>query len=723
MKSLLKIALISISFVGLLLCAGCSDDELVSPTGEHGYMQVKLYKKGAISRASNLETGSELAFLRDVRKIVLTLSSNSKEFVVALTPKAVSDDAAEYGLITEPVELMPGKYTVKYYMIYGENVVDDQAEILQSGTPDEETLFEIESRHITTLDFPIQAVLKGQFAAVFGKDLSGIATPISRASIDNSSFKYEEIATAVFTFKHRANGIDYLENYPVKAKKIKGESLFSTDTIPLNAGEYTLSHFKLYNKNSALIYATDNEQKINVKHYAVSRDTVNVKMHETDAIRDYIALYNIWIAMDGKNWAWAGDEHTANANWIFKFADGTPRPVDTWGDQPGVALNGNGRVSSLNIGGFNPKGMVPDAIGDLTALEVLYLGYHSEEGGVPHEDGMVDVLNPYALAKKGVDLRANRMKIAGERSALRKQREQTPSKLLYDIKNSSTFKFTTYAQNTGAMSNRITGISERIGNLEGSLTTLFIGNGYIKELPKSFSKLVNLTDLEIYNCPMTTFPSILKELPNLVSLNFSMMRDLDIAQTDKNLDEFFRVGKSRGLIQVLYLTNNKLKILPESMKNLKKLGLLDIAYNKLTTLPALGLDVAPTQLFADCNLLTSIPNNFCKVDDLEKFSVSCNQLTEFPLLLSNKKNAGKYSIEEVDLSVNKIAGFEAGFEGIRVEKLNLNSNKFGTASKSGAFPTEFSTTKSEINFLRLCYNEIKELKAEAIKNLKVLQAL
>ncbi|MEG1685789.1 MAG: hypothetical protein RR319_07595, partial [Bacteroides sp.] len=225
------------------------------------------------------------------------------------------------------------------------------------------------------------------------------------------------------------------------------------------------------------------------------------------------------------------------------------------------------------------------------------------------------------------------------------------------------------------------------------------------------------------NCPMTTFPSILKELPNLVSLNFSMMRDLDIAQTDKNLDEFFRVGKSRGLIQVLYLTNNKLKILPESMKNLKKLGLLDIAYNKLTTLPALGLDVAPTQLFADCNLLTSIPNNFCKVDDLEKFSVSCNQLTEFPLLLSNKKNAGKYSIEEVDLSVNKIAGFEAGFEGIRVEKLNLNSNKFGTASKSGAFPTEFSTTKSEINFLRLCYNGIKELKAEAIKNLKVLQAL
>lgn len=52
-----------------------------------------------------------------------------------------------------------------------------------------------------------------------------------------------------------------------------------------------------------------------------------------------------------------------------------------WGDQPGVSLDDEGRVTGLSIEGFGAKGKVPDAIGQLTELRVLALGSHSETAG------------------------------------------------------------------------------------------------------------------------------------------------------------------------------------------------------------------------------------------------------------------------------------------------------------------------------------------------------
>ena len=373
---------------------------------------------------------------------------------------------------------------------------------------------------------------------------------------------------------------------------------------------------------------------------------------------------------------------------------------------------------------FNPKGFVPDAIGDLTQLETLYLGNHDETVSIVGDEGMEGILSHYLLAREGVDVRAHRMDIARERFALRRAQLQIASKLNYESRNARPTVYTKYAgRNKGSMSNRITGISERIGELAGTLTMVYIANGFIEELPESFGKLENLTDLEIYNCRVTTFPEQLKELPNLVSLNFSMNGNLDLESTYKNLDDFFTNGKSQGTVQLLYLNDDKLIKLPPSISNMKKLGMLDLAYNKLVELPALG-NVSPVQFMVDCNELgndknvsTPIPNNFCITDDLELFSASCNKLKKFPVLLSNMKNDGKYSIEEIDLSVNQIDGFEPGFKGVRAEKLNLCSNKFTK------LPTEFSEYSSVINFLRLSYNEITEVPFESFKNLKALEAL
>ena len=725
MKLLYQILGVFVAFLGLVLVGSCSDDEIAASQEGYGYMQLQLHKKGADSRA--LDSGKELSYLKDVRKIQITLASaGNQSFSMALMPKSVSEEGAEFGLSTVPVQLMPGTYKITYFVVYGDEVVDGQAEILQSGTPDEEVNFRVENNRLTEVDFALEAVLYGKYAAVFGKDLSAIESPLSRATVDNSEIKYDDIASAVFTFKYSSNGVSYVESYPVKAKKEKKAQLFSTDTIQMKQGDYVLSHYKLYNKNQELIYAMDEEQNVKIEHFKLLRDTVDVKLYETAAIRDYIALYNIWKAMGGEEWSWNGEGYNIGSNWVFKFADGTPRPIDMWGDQPGVGLGGNGRVTSLNLGSFNPKGFVPDAIGDLTQLETLYLGNHDETVSIVGDEGMEGILSHYLLAREGVDVRAHRMDIARERFALRRAQLQVASKLNYESRNARPTVYTKYAgRNKGSMSNRITGISERIGELAGTLTMLYIANGFIEELPESFGKLENLTDLEIYNCRMTTFPEQLKELPNLVSLNFSMNGSLDLESTYKNLDDFFTNGKSQGTVQLLYLNDNKLTKLPPSIRNMKKLGMLDLAYNKLVELPALG-NVSPVQFMVDCNELgnedlgagaTPIPNNFCITDDLELFSASCNKLKKFPVLLSNMKNDGKYSIEEIDLSVNQIDGFEPGFKGVRAEKLNLCSNKFAK------LPTEFSEYSSVINFLRLSYNEITEVPFESFKNLKALEAL
>ena len=703
MKLLYQILGVFVAFLGLVLVGSCSDDEIAASQEGYGYMQLQLHKKGADSRA--LDSGKELSYLKDVRKIQITLASaGNQSFSMALMPKSVSEEGAEFGLSTVPVQLMPGTYKITYFVVYGDEVVDGQAEILQSGTPDEEVNFRIENNRLTEVDFALEAVLYGKYTAVFGKDLSAIESPLSRATVDNSEIKYDDIASAVFTFKYSSNGISYVESYPVKAKKEKKAQLFSTDTIQMKQGDYVLSHYKLYNKNQELIYAMDEEQNVKIEHFKLLRDTVDVKLYETAAIRDYIALYNIWKAMGGEEWSWNGEGYNIGSNWVFKFADGTPRPIDMWGEQPGVGLGGNGRVTSLNLGSFNPKGFVPDAIGDLTQLETLYLGNHDETVSIVGDEGMEGILSHYLLAREGVDVRAHRMDIARERFALRRAQLQVASKLNYESRNARPTVYTKYAgRNKGSMSNRITGISERIGELAGTLTMLYIANGFIEELPESFGKLENLTDLEIYNCRVTTFPEQLKELPNLVSLNFSMNGNLDLESTYENLDDFFTNGKSQGTVQLLYLNDNKLTKLPPSIRNMKKLGMLDLAYNKLVELPALG-NVSPVQFMVDCNELgnedlgagaTPIPNNFCITDDLELFSASCNKLKKFPVLLSNMKNDGKYSIEEIDLSVNQIDGFEPGFKGVR----------------------------AEINFLRLSYNEITEVPFESFKNLKALEAL
>jgi Leucine-rich repeat (LRR) protein len=153
------------------------------------------------------------------------------------------------------------------------------------------------------------------------------------------------------------------------------------------------------------------------------------------------------------------------------------------------------------------------------------------------------------------------------------------------------------------------------------------------------------------------------------------------------------------------------------------LRLLDAAFNKITHVPSIQ-PIAPVQLILDFNKISEFPADFCGVDDMELFTCVANNLQQFPAFLSNME--GGYAIQEIDLTTNKMHGFQDGFKGIRVEKLTLAMNEMGKREGDkgvGEFPREFADTKSEINYLVLANNHIDTIRNAALKDFHSLQAL
>lgn len=706
----MKQKLIQLSFFICLMAsfalAGCQDNnDLDKGDRSFGFFQLKLSKK---ELTKGITGGDALENLKDAKKIQIDLVYNNRQVSQTLNLLAVSDDAAEFGLTTETVELLEGQYLLTGYKIFGAYNDDlncgDQAPVLQEGEPDETTTFEILASQLHIQPLAIEAQLKGSFSFYIGKDFTAIQ-PEMKSGFNPDDFQYGMIEKVQLDLKLGTSGTP--RQYEFKAYRGAKDYLFHTDTISLRTGEYTATQMRLFDKKNNLIMVVDKSQKIEIKDQSFVRDTVNIDMPLTPAFKDYIALYNIWKAMDGENWYWRGQGFNQGANWVFTYSDGSHRPLDLWGNQPGVTLVAKGRVSFLNLGGFNPKGMIPDAIGDLTELKTLFLGNHNDENFIDPELG-TSVIDKWGLLMNGVDLQAERMDIAKEQ--LRIRHPQKKSTLTYGTEKP--FRYATTSLKLGNVSNRITGISDKIANCK-QITQISIANSLIRDLPASLSELPNLTDLELYNSPFVEIPASVTQLPNLVLLNFSSNLNVQQDKLQASLRALFD-GPSKEKIQILYLNELNLQSIPDNVSNLINIGLFDISSNKIRRLPMLGEKIAFVQCHLSDNLIESIPDNWFFTDDLETMTVSNNQLTEFPDLFSAESI---YKIEALDFSANKISKFASGFRGVHTEKLNLNNNLFTE------FPVELSDSKSKFQFLQVSNNRIDTIKPDALTNLKYMEAL
>jgi hypothetical protein len=407
-------------------------------------------------------------------------------------------------------------------------------------------------------------------------------------------------------------------------------------------------------------------------------------------------------------------------NWNFD------KEPDMWGYQPGVFLMGNGRVASVVLTGFGIKGSIPDAIGQLTELQMLILGTHNDMiGGRTYDDIDISVLSsPDKKLASRMDY-DNKFLNYDVRSGL--------SETLVDGINMFDNNFLPVKKDSrielkdvqvGSLTNELTGISKALMRCT-KLEFLYIANSpiptdflidiqegspfYEEREELSWANLDKLTDMEIYNCPnLTSLPmDMLSELPELQLLNVASNTNIP---GDELLDNWidFIYGNSGSKIQVLYMGNNNLTTIPDydELQMMEKLGLLDCSNNKITTVNPFGKEISLVRLYLDNNYITEIPNvdgYFFGYNDTELFSCSNNRLTQVPDIFNAKS---KYVINGVNLSNNQISSFENGenYKGINAADLNISNNKFER------FPYQLFKSGSPINTLNVSGNGMTTIK-------------
>ena len=289
-----------------------------------------------------------------------------------------------------------------------------------------------------------------------------------------------------------------------------------------------------------------------------------------------------------------------------------------WGEQPGVTLNSNGRVIGLIIAGFGAKGIVPDAIGQLTELQVLNLGSHDEKIGA-------NIFNDYD-ANSLTAAKKSSMRHDYENKFLKYDPRANMSDMIVESYNSDPkvapknrikkdSRINLKDAQIGTLTNKITGVSKAIYRLT-KLQQFYIGNSSITSdevcakfynaddpvygkfaqefKDEDWDKMENLTDIELYNCPkISRIPDFYYNLPKLQAMNLARCKGISANQLRSDWTRLAE-EKTGKTLQILYMSYNNLEEFPESsaLSKMVNLGLLDLAYNNIKKLHPFGSEVA-----------------------------------------------------------------------------------------------------------------------------------
>lgn len=712
MRNIIKRSLLNY-FVILLITiigAACTDDKEVFQAG-NGYVQFKVYKSASyVKDEASRAGGNVLDSLYEANKVKVVLRSNDYDFSQTLMLHAYDEQSAEYGLRSDKLELQPGEYTVVGFYLYDRA----EKEPIFAGIPSEKTTFTIVSGGLVMQDLLVDAIGKGivKFELIKNIQASRGASdsePYPFSDINKVDIKVQNMDTKE-TQEFKSLKVTYVEDFDGQGIGYR-TSVGRIDTLVIaEAGNYKILSYAAYNRTELLQYFNDEvlgEATFTVTDNKQTEVKVPVTILDTAAnIKDYYNLRTLWEQLGGPNWSYVGESYPQGTNWDFENKD-----VDMWGDQPGVSLDKNGRVIGLSIGDFNPTGIVPAVIGEFTELQSLALGTHNDKLR-PGENPLADLkggLTPAVLEKlrsdymdnfalrdsrQDWDVQMQRCMVESGQPAIKKSIVQ-PKDIIH-----------------GDLTNGITGIDKAIGNLK-KLEVLYIANSPITSLPESLGDLESCTDLEIYNCPgLKAFPLQLARMKNLTQLNMAMNPQL-AAAFPEGIKQIAK-GDAGKSLQILYLGYNNIgPRLPKEVSEMKKLGKIDLIYNKLEELPAFGKDVNLVQGTFDYNKIKNIATDengiFCGMDDVESLSFSHNELTEFPDIFDAKSI---YIMASIDFSYNKIKEVNPD-KGINTNSLSLAGNELTE------FPGALFEHNSPLTVLNLSGNKINKFTNEHLKGDKV----
>ncbi|MGM9734976.1 MAG: DUF4458 domain-containing protein [Candidatus Cryptobacteroides sp.] len=699
----LKTYMLLFSFLAALLMTSCvKETEPDYHEKDYGYVQFKLYKEASYDSATKAVV-SQLEYLSQAAKIKVTLSYSDVTISQTLTLTAADDGAAEYGLRSEKLKLLGGDYVVDSYTLY-----DKLDEELYRGDS-KGARFTVVAGGLEICDLTANVQPRGKVRFRFVKDFK------AQTKAASNEYTFDEIKYVSLVVKK--NGAS--DRFSFDKIKTEFEMDFAEDDrrisylqcdslLSLPAGEYTVLSYSTYD-SSKLLKETNTvpaESVFSISDNVTTDADVKITLNESDEyIKDYMALKEIWEALHGEDWYYSGEDFQTGVNWDFN------KDVDLWGDQPGVELHSNGRVASLNLSDFGFYGDMPSAIGQLTELAVLYLGTHNDTNLLDYD--------PTLDSRSGLSrMEAHKAYMKLRHPATQMSEPVARALMENNISIPEIEMYTTMSEDqiidkaTGGMRikpmdtvhgkkcNGLKSLPDEIGLLV-NLEQLFIANGDIQSIPASVANLSSVTDLEIYNCSeMTEFPMAITQMSSLESINLSNNGQWSADDLLRGM-RALASGPSAEKIQILYLTENNLEVVPEEFCNMKKIGLLDLSCNNINRIEkAFGKDINPVQMCFDNNQLSSLPtveidgkHIFCMTDDVETFSFKYNNFTEFPDIFSSE---AKYVMSSVDFSFNKISGFQhnanggTAYQGIKVSTLTLSNNPLKS------YPIELSQSNSTV---------------------------
>lgn len=741
--------IISLLTVGMV--TGCSDDDDELQQGQYGYVQFKLYKSASFDDGASTRATDKLNSLKEAQKIKVVMIHNGTTVSQTLLLNAYNADNAEFGLRSDKLQLLAGTYKMVGYYLY--NKVD---EILLAGSAGNDNTFTVVAGGLHEQALTVDAIERGMVTFKLTKE--GLPTRASGSESKGylfSNIKLIDVTvTNLFTrevttieglkVKYEEGSVEHPNEDDPNDKYMDIGTAKCDSVVWLPAGTYQVTAYTTWSKTGSTKTELET-QSVKGESFRVEDNKqttgaiVPIQLSETaEYIKDYRALKEIWEKLGGKNWGYYGIGEKPGTNWNFN------KELDMWGDQPGVTLDNNGRITGLTIEGFGADGVVPDAIGQLTELRVLSLGSHSEK-----------VNNGRLFSQSGIhanmsEAQKQKMRMNYRELFLDYDPRVQMSELLQDgINRDPSMKpvkkdtrITLKATQLGALSNNITFVSKAVMRLT-KLQQFYMGNSpfetenlcanwenpdseYAKAYENeelSWSNMTELTDIELYNCRgLKALPRFLFELPELQLLNIACNTGIPGEQLTQDWGELSE-SPAGAKIQILYMSYNNLKAFPESEKlqKMTKLGLLDCMHNQIGAgveeyeLPAFGTEIKLATLTLDYNEIAKIPDDFCAfTDQVETLSFSHNKLKYIPNIFNAKS---VYVMGSVDFSYNEIGsvngqnieGASEDFKGINASTISLAYNQIKT------FPKELFSAGSPISSLNLSNNLLTEIKDGDLK--------
>ena len=748
MKIFSKALLLLLVSLLTFAATSCSDDETEGWDGTYGYVQFKLSKKVS-SRATRAAALDKLEKLDDAKKIKVVMEHNGTTVSQTLVLNSYNSENAEYGLRSDKLQLASGTYTVIGFYLY--DAVDE--ELLASSAGE---TFTVIGGGLTEQPLTVETVERGKVKFNLVKEWE--KTRAANQEYLFSNIRLVDISVTNLFTRETVTFPNVKVTYEEDSKENQNPDnaddkymdigkAYCDSTVWLPAGTYQVTSYTTYGKTGA-VKTKYETQPVKGEAFVVEDNQLNdsakvpILLSKTaEYIKDYEALKAIWESLDGKDWSFYGDATFHGANWNFN------KELDMWGDQPGVTLNSNGRVTGLVLAGFGAKGIVPDAIGQLTELQVLNLGSHDEKIGA-NIFTEYDANNLTAAKKK-------EMRHDYENKFLKYDPRAFMSEMIIESVNSDKnlkhgmtrikkdSRINLKDAQIGTMTNQITGVSKAIYRLT-KLQQFYIGNSPVTSgevcakfynaddatygkfasefTDAAWDNMTNLTDMELYNCPkITRLPEFYYGLPAMQALNLARCKGISAAQLR---DDWERLAteKTGKTLQILYLSYNNLEEFPSSssLSKMTNLGLLDLAYNNIKKVHPFGKEITLSSLYLNNNQIEEIPANLCGfTDDVETLTFAHNKLKKIPNIFdaSSVRVMGS-----VDFSYNDITGVDTSngtYKGINASTVSLSYNKIEK------FPSELFTAGSPIISIDLSGNQMRTIPKGSIKgkNAYLLQVI